>query len=211
MRLRRRLLPLLLLGALAACDVPDDAALPTTDAEPDAALVEPDSAALLAPPDFAEAPVPAPGFTLPGIDGDFSLGAQRGRIVVLNFWATWNELSIEGLDALAQVQDELRGEGIIVAGLAQDEEGLDALATWTETHESAFALIADTARHVAAQYGDITLLPTTVIVDRGGLVRAHHTGILTYDELLDLLGPVLIEDDEPLSTGPAYDRVESES
>ena len=146
---------------------------------------------------------PAPDFRLPGLDGDFALADQRGHIVVLNFWATWNELSQTGLAALSQIHAETADDGVMVVGVVEDERPLEAIQAWLETHPVPdFPVLADTSRAVAALFGGIELLPTTVVIDREGLIRAHHTGILSYDELLDLLGPILIEQDEPLTGLP---------
>jgi len=73
---------------------------------------------------------------------------------------------------------------------------------WAAEHTVAYPLVADASQEVAGQFGEIELLPTTVIIDRKGLIREQHTGILTHDELLDLLGPILIEENEPLSVLP---------
>jgi peroxiredoxin/rhodanese-related sulfurtransferase len=149
-------------------------------------------------------PAPAPAFALPGLEGDFALADQRGRVVVLNFWATWNELSLEGMTALDSLHATLAGDGIVVVGITEDADALATLQAWAAAHPPpAYPLVADTAGAVARAYGGVELLPTTVVVDREGQLRARHTGILTADELLDLLGPVLIEDDEPLTATPA--------
>ncbi len=145
---------------------------------------------------------PAHDFTLPGIEGDFTLSDHEGEVVVLNFWATWNEPSVQGMDALNEVHSELGADGISVVGVSEDEGGLETVQDWAENHGIAYTLLADASKSVAQQFGDIEFLPTTIIIDRQGLIREQHTGILTHDELLDLLGPILIEEDEPLSALP---------
>jgi rhodanese-related sulfurtransferase/thiol-disulfide isomerase/thioredoxin len=150
------------------------------------------------------APEPAPTFALSGPGGDFALTEHRGRIVVLHFWATWNELSPEGLDALAGLHEEVADAGVAIVGIAEDEDAEAALGRWAEGRPALpFPLVADPGGTVARLYGGVELLPTTVVVDRQGLLRARHTGVLSPDGLLDLLGPVLIEDDEPLADFPA--------
>lgn len=162
-----------------------------------------DSLTTVIPTDDLTDAEPAHDFSLPGVSGDFSLSDHRGEIVVLNFWATWNELSVEGMDAVNQVHAELGSDGIAVVGIAQDEGGLDVIRDWAGDHSIGYPLVADASQTVARQFGEIELLPTTVIIDRQGMIREQHTGILTHDELLDLLGPILIEEDAPLSDLPA--------
>lgn len=172
---------------------------------PDIAAAPGDSLTTVFPSEDLPDVLPAHDFSLPGLGGEFTLSAHRGEVVVLNFWATWNEPSIDGMEAMDRVHAELGADGIAVVGIAQDEGGLDVLRDWADAHGVAYPLVADASRSVARQYGEIELLPTTIIIDRHGLIRERHTGILTHDELLDLLGPILIEEDEPLSGLPAQE------
>lgn len=193
---------LLLMLALAAsgCETEETVAPMSTPRAMRPAL--PDSGAPVT--DGPVEPVPAPDFALPGLDRAFALADHRGHVVVLNFWATWNDPSLEGMDALDGLHDTLADDGVVVVGIAEDEDALSTLRAWVAEHAApSYPLVADTAGTVARAYGGVALLPTTVVVDREGQLRARHTGILSEDELLDLLGPVLIEDDEPLMATPA--------
>ena len=180
----------------------EEASLPEEDGAPGIAAESPDSLTTILPTDELAEATPAHDFSLPGVVGEFTLSDHQGEVVVLNFWATWNELSVEGMDALNEVHMELGADGIAVVGIAQDEGGLDVIVDWAGEHTVDYPLVADASQAVAGQFGQIELLPTTVIIDREGLIREQHTGILTHDELLDLLGPILIEEDEPLSALP---------
>ena len=145
-----------------------------------------------------EPTVIAPNFTLSGPGGLFSLSEHEGRVVVLNFWATWNELSQQGMAALERLDRDVDDEDVVVAGIAVDDDAPEALRAWADSLRlPQYLLLADSSGATARAYGDIELLPTTIIVDREGFISVRHTGILTYDELLDLLGPVLIGDHEP--------------
>ncbi|HLA63489.1 MAG TPA: TlpA disulfide reductase family protein [Rhodothermales bacterium] len=145
-------------------------------------------------------PEPAPLFTLPGVDGPFSLEEQHGRVVVLTFWASWSEPSVAGLDTLATLAAELDADDLVAVGVAQDEHGLAALRAWADESVTGalpvLTLVSDSAHTVAASYGDVEMLPTTVVIDREGRIRARHVGALTTEELLDLATPALIEAEE---------------
>lgn len=198
---------LLVLLILAGCRS-DDSLNARGDAQEDSVgssgmvAGSPDSLLTVFPDDLADV-VSAPDFSLPGLQGEFSLADQRGKVVVLNFWATWNELSVGGMSALDSVQTELGADGIAIVGIAQDKDGLDLVTDWAADNTVGYPLVADASQAVAREYGDIELLPTTIIVDREGFIRERHTGILTHDELLDLIGPILIEEEEPLSELPS--------
>jgi rhodanese-related sulfurtransferase len=58
----------------------------------------------------------------------------------------------------------------------------------------AVTLLSDSSHAVARQYGNVEMLPTTIVVDREGRLRARHVGVLSADGLLDLLAPALIEE-----------------
>ena len=189
-------------GSDATTDLDDDR-VPSEEGTSDVAAESADSLATVLPTDELAEAMPAHDFSLPGVVGEFTLSAHRGEVVVLNFWATWNELSVEGMDALNEIHSELGAEAIVVVGIAQDDDGLDVIMDWAAEHTVDYPLVADESHATAQQFGRIELLPTTVIIDREGLIREQHTGILTHDELLDLLGPILIEEEEPLSKLPA--------
>ncbi len=208
------LLPILVLGLFAGCEANmatnEGAHEPTGDTvtSTNGNSASSDSLTTIFPSDNVDESVPAHDFTLPGIGGEFRLSAQRGEVVVLNFWAMWNEPSVEGMEAMNRIHVELGSDGIAVVGVAQDEGGLDVLRDWAVEHEVAYPLVADASQSVAQRYGEIEFLPTTVIIDRDGMIRERHTGILTHDELLDLLGPILIEEDEPLSELPVQEHAD---
>ena len=151
----------------------------------------------------------APDFTLPGVDGPFALAEQQGHVVVLTFWATWSEPSVAYLDTVAALAFEM-SDDLVAVGIAQDDGGLDALEQWADAGVTgtlpAVTLVADADHAVAHQYGDVEMLPTTVVIDREGRLRARHVGALSGDALLELMAPVLIEAEEaPVAALPASD------
>src|SRR5687767_9003852 len=152
-----------------------------------------------------EAPTSAPEFTLVGPDGEFDMAEQRGNVVLLTFWATWSEPSVAALDTVAIVAAELAADDLVAVGVSQDEHGLEALRAWAADSVAgtrvAVTLVSDSSHAVARQYGDVEMLPTTIVVDREGLVRARHVGVLSSEALLDLLAPALIEAPVP-AAGP---------
>jgi rhodanese-related sulfurtransferase/peroxiredoxin len=191
----------LLAGVLAACgDAP--AADPALDADAEAPVTR------SAPP--SPAPQAAPDFTLPGVDGALTLSEHRGRVVLLTFWATWSEPSVAALDTMAALTAELAAEDLMAIAVAQDEHGLDSLRAWADAEvagaRAAVTLLSDSAHAVAHRYGDVEMLPTTVVIDREGRLRARHVGVLTADGLLDLVAPALIEEEPMAEAAPAADH-----
>ncbi len=123
----------------------------------------------------------APDFTLATLDGEsIHLEALRGRPVLLNFWASWCgpcELEMPDIQARA---DRWEGQ-LFVLGINYDEPQTDAQA-FVDRMGITFPILLDEGKRVSRQYL-VQGLPTTVILDSGGVVRIRHVGLLTGDQL----------------------------
>lgn len=118
-------------------------------------------------------PAAAPPFRLTQLDGrTLELEALRGRVVVLNFWATWCGpclAEIPTLQAFAEAHPDVE-----VVGVAVDEPG-PVRARVERSAITYTMVIAD--RPTVEAYG-VTTFPTTVVVDPEGRVRGAHTGLM---------------------------------
>ena len=121
----------------------------------------------------------APDFALPVIHGGdkgnrIRLSELRGRVVVLDFWASWCsacELQARELDALARRQSE----GIQILGVATDDAA-EAATRQAQRESLAYPSVYDTYGDVAAAYDAIDL-PTLVVVDQNGTIASVRTGV----------------------------------
>ncbi len=134
-----------------------------------------------------------PNFTVPlyGDGGDFTLSAQKGKVAVINFWATWCTPCVAELPYFAQLYSAYGDRIAIVAihsSLVTDnvEEFLDE-----EKLDLPFAL--DATGDVIKSLGGSTQLPMTVIVDADGKVVYNKVGSVTYEKLVSLITPLLGE------------------
>lgn len=136
---------------------------------------------------------PRPGFSLPSLDGGTrAIGDYDGRVVLLNFWATWCPPCVEEVPALDALQDELGGRGLRVLGVALDEA--EPVRAFAREHGVDYPLLTGgrEAFDIAAAYGNGRgTLPYTVVIDREGIVRATHQGALTRDEAREMIRPWL--------------------
>lgn len=131
---------------------------------------------------------PAPDFELPDLDGSpHRLSEWRGRVVVLNFWATWCVPCLAEMPEFVRMQDELRDQGVQFVGVSHDEGGLDDIRPFAERLEINYPLLPDPEMDISAQFGGVQVLPTTFVLDREGAIRASAYGALDRAELLDLL------------------------
>jgi peroxiredoxin len=145
-------------------------------------LGRPRGAPLEAPPlpAGAAAGAPAPAFALPrAAGGALSSDALRGRVVVLNFWATWCPPCREELPALERVHRALAGEGLAVVAVSVDARP-EAVARFAAARGLGFAVLSDPREQVARRYG-VAAYPTTVVVDRRGRIAHRAVGAFAWD------------------------------
>jgi cytochrome c biogenesis protein CcmG/thiol:disulfide interchange protein DsbE len=126
---------------------------------------------------------PAPNFTLNRIDrpGRLQLAALRGKVVVLNFWASWcRPACYEEAPALERTWREYKDKGVVVVGIdIQDRD--EAARTFLAEFGHSFPNAPDPAGRIAVDYG-VYGVPETFFIDRNGRVRFKQVGALT-DEL----------------------------
>jgi peroxiredoxin len=134
----------------------------------------------------------APDFTLRQIDGpNLRLGEQRGRVVMVNFWATWCGPCRVELPHLARLHDKYRSSGFLLLGVNIDEDPAQAKALAAKLGLK-FPVLLDTDKKVVGTY-DLSAMPATVLIDKDGRVRHLHRGYregveLTYEQQVrDLL------------------------
>jgi thiol-disulfide isomerase/thioredoxin len=140
---------------------------------------------------FVRDPDPAPAFQIPGLDGKpVSPAHARGKVVLLNFWATWCGPCREEIPDLVQLQAKYK-DRLQVIGLIVDDDDLDAIHKFVRLFSINYP-VAITSDDVRIQYGGIAALPTSFLVDPEGRVVQKHVGLrdpaLYETEIRALLG-----------------------
>jgi cytochrome c biogenesis protein CcmG, thiol:disulfide interchange protein DsbE len=127
-----------------------------------------------------KAGVAAPGFTLPGLGGGTTdLGALRGQVVLVNFWATWCPPCVEEMPSLERLHRTLGPEGLVVLGVAVDHED-KTVQDFVTRHGVTFPILRDPEAHIAAAYRT-TGYPETFLIGRDGTVMRIFVGPAQWD------------------------------
>lgn len=118
----------------------------------------------------------APLFTLETLQGGqrHSLQDYRGKVVYLDFWASWCGPCRKSLPALSRLQDELQGELFEVLAINLDSNPRDGLA-FLEQYPVSYTVLADRSGKTSRAY-DLVGLPTSVLIDKHGTIVASFQG-----------------------------------
>ena len=128
----------------------------------------------------------APDFTLRTLDGpNLRLQEQRGRVVLVNFWATWCGPCRQEMPHLSKLYDKYRASGFVLLGVNVDDDTKNAVELAAKLGLK-FPVSLDNDKKVSRLY-DLSAMPSTVLIDREGKVRFVHRGYKdgyenTYDQ-----------------------------
>ena len=132
----------------------------------------------------------APPIALPRIDGDtLSLAELRGKVVMLNIWATWCAPCRLEMPSMQRVYEQLREQGLEVVAVAVDKDpGLrqpdgairGLVSDFVEQLGLTFPVVVDPTGGTERLYG-VDALPTTFLIDRRGRIRVRELGGRYWD------------------------------
>jgi peroxiredoxin len=127
----------------------------------------------------------APEFTLKDADGKVvHLSDYRGKVVLLDFWATWcGPCKIE-IPWFMDMQRKNKDKGFEVLGVSMDDEGWEVVKPFLADLQVNYRVVIgnDTT---AQLYGGVDALPTTFLIDRGGKIAAVHVGLASKKDFED--------------------------
>ena len=118
----------------------------------------------------------APNFKLPRLEakGNIQLKSYRGKVVYVDFWASWCGPCRLSLPALNKIRKQYRKQGFEVIAINLDEEKADAM-TFLKQYPIAYPTARDAKGSTADKYG-LQGMPTAYLIDRKGKVRLVHEG-----------------------------------
>jgi peroxiredoxin len=122
------------------------------------------------------APNTAPDFKLTGIDGKpVSLSRLKGKVVLLDFWATWCPPCREEIPGFVELQKRYGKQGLTVIGLSLDQGGRKEVAEFAKRMKVNYP-VALATEDVIRRYGGIRAIPTTFLINRRGEIIKRYVG-----------------------------------
>jgi peroxiredoxin len=136
---------------------------------------------------------PAPDFILKDSkEAQIKLSDYKGKVVLLNFWATWCGPCKAEIPWFVEFESKYKGSGFAVLGVSMDDDGWKAVRPFLEEAKMNYTvMLGDEA--TASKFGGIDSLPQTFLIDRQGRIAAKQMGLTrqtTYqEEMVELLQP----------------------
>ncbi len=134
----------------------------------------------------------APDFVLPGEDGKtYRLGDYRGKVVVLNFWATWCPPCRYEMPAMERAWQKVKGKGVVFLAVNVGEDE-DQIFQFLGDYPVTFPILMDQKGEIVKRY-PVVGLPTTYIISPNGRVTHRAVGTREWDHarlISQLLGMV---------------------
>ncbi|PSQ71956.1 MAG: TlpA family protein disulfide reductase [Bacteroidetes bacterium QH_2_64_26] len=141
---------------------------------------------------------PVPDLTLETMEGgSIDLADQEGRVLLVNFWATWCAPCREEIPDLNALQAELGGDGLRVIGIALDRQGREKVEPFAEKLSIEYPIVIDAEGTAESEFGPIPGLPTTIVVGPDGQITKRVVGIFPVDEMTPTLKEMLNAGEPP--------------
>jgi peroxiredoxin len=118
----------------------------------------------------------APEFSLKDINGmERKLSDFKGKVVIIDFWATWCPPCKEEIPHFIDLYDQYKGQGLEIIGIALDNNGEKIVGAFAAKNKINYTILLGN-EEVSDLYGGIAAIPTTFIVDKDGNIRKKYIG-----------------------------------
>lgn len=134
-----------------------------------------------------------PGFNLPDLSGrQHNIDEWRGKVLVINFWATWCPSCLKEIPDFIAMQQSYRDKNVQVIGIALEDQ--QAVAQYAAASRINYPILlgGNDGINLARQLGDtVGAVPYTLIVDRQGRIVHSHPGEFSKQQITDIITPLL--------------------
>jgi len=136
----------------------------------------------------------------------FKLSEFKGKVVLLNFWATWCPPCRKEIPQLIKLQRKYRKAGLQIIGITYPPEKLSSVRMFAKRSQTNYPLVLGSER-TKSSFTSSDVLPVTVVIDRAGNVREVIEGILLPEEIDEKIKPLL---SESMPLAPQASRLRSQ-
>lgn len=138
---------------------------------------------------------PAPAATFTSIRGErIGLAALKGRVAVVNFWATDCAVCVKEMPELVRTYERYRGRRLELIAVAMRHDPPNYVLHYAEKNRLPFKVALDPMGEHARAFGDVRLTPTTFVIDKRGAIVLRVTGQINFPQLHALLDEELREE-----------------
>jgi thiol-disulfide isomerase/thioredoxin len=133
----------------------------------------------------------APAWDLKDLKGDsVKLSDFKGKVVILDFWATWCPPCRAEIPHFIGLQDKYGKEGLVIVGVSVDEGGPSVVSSFVKANKINYPIVLGNLE-VAQLYDATNGIPTTFVIDRKGNIVAKHLGLTESNVFEDEIKSVL--------------------
>ena len=142
-------------------------------------------------PVAAQEKAPAPNFSLKNASGQtVELAKLHGKVVVVNFWATWCGPCRAEIPGMLDVYEKYKGKGLEIVGISVDRDGWPVINPFVKKLNIKYPVVLGNGE-VTDAYGGIDAIPTSFFVDREGRVLLRHVGYMSKEDFEKAVRSVL--------------------
>ncbi len=137
---------------------------------------------------LSEGPRPAPDVTMTSIEGEKLVLAQmRGKVVLVNFWATDCAVCLKKMPAMVELYRGLRARPFEAVFVAMPHDRPDHVLAYAKRNALPFKVALDVQGELVRAFGDVSVTPMTFVVDKRGRIVRRIVGEPDFDALRDFI------------------------
>ncbi len=130
----------------------------------------------------------APDVELVSLTGQkTSIAALRGKVVLVNFWATSCIGCVEEMPQIKKMHQEYAARGLETVAVALSYDPPNYVEAFTRSQGLPFFVALDSEGKIAKAFGDVQLAPTTFLIDPQGHILKRYVGVMKFDEVRQLI------------------------
>ncbi|HVL75708.1 MAG TPA: TlpA disulfide reductase family protein [Noviherbaspirillum sp.] len=119
----------------------------------------------------------APDVTFSSLTGEqITMQSLRGKVVVVNFWATSCVTCVKEMPALVQTYEKYKGQGLDLIAVAMNYDPPNYVVNFAQTRQLPFTVALDHTGQVAHSFNDVKLTPTTYVIGKDGQIIKRYVG-----------------------------------